>query len=368
MRCFFYTGTENRGVWRTSYMALLCIVFCLPAMLYAQSGSVIQKADQPISIGANTSILIDSNNRYTPATITSATAFTASQNSIPIFPVEKGTIWVKFSLVNQSVDSVLYIDLQYANISHIAFYQLQAQQLSLLRQGGNAYVFDETKQVSPFYICRIGIPKGDSATYFLQIRSKHQVLLPIFIENRNSVDASTSLQEMVIGLYMGIMLAIFLYNLFLYFSTRDTSYLVYVMYLFFLAIAQITVAGYGFKYFWSNYPAVNDYALPITSAMAGISGITFAIFFLRTKFYTPKLNPVLFLLIAFYVAAIVLCIMDLNSVSYNILNFISLAGGLILLSASWYIARKNRYKPAYFYFVAWIAFLAGMIIFVYYAT
>ena len=36
----------------------------------------------------------------------------------------------------------------------------------------------------------------------------------------------------------------------------------------------------------------------------------------------------------------------------------------MLLSASWYIARKHKYKPAYFYFVAWIAFLTGIVIFV----
>jgi two-component system NtrC family sensor kinase len=137
-----------------------------------------------------------------------------------------------------------------------------------------------------------------------------------------------------------------------------------VLYLLFLAIAQVTLAGYGFKYFWPSHPAINHYALPVTSALAGMGGISFAIVFLRTKHYTPKLNPVLYGLLAFYVGAIVLSFAGLNSIAYNILNLISLAGGLILLSASWYIVRKKHYKPAYFYFIAWIAFLAGIIVFV----
>jgi two-component system NtrC family sensor kinase len=236
--------------------------------------------------------------------------------------------------------------------------------LELVQAGGNSTPFDAGKQPSPNFVYHLPLVKGDSATCYLQISSNHQVLLPLFIENRDALDATRSFQELVIGLYMGIMLAIFLYNLFLFFSTRDTSYFFYVLYLLFLAIAQVTLAGYGFKYFWPSHPAINHYALPVTSALAGMGGISFAIVFLRTKHYTPKLNPVLYGLLAFYVGAIVLSLAGLNSIAYNILNLISLAGGLILLSASWYIVRKKHYKPAYFYFIAWIAFLAGIIVFV----
>lgn len=337
---------------------------CMAMPARTQNISVVTTAESPFSIGASTSILIDSSDRYTAQTVADAPGFVQSSNSIPIFPVVKGTIWVKFSLLNRSADSILFVDLQYSNISYIAFYKQEGAVLGLVQEGGNATPFDRKKQVSPNYIYRIPLAMGDSATYYLQIRSKHQVLLPLFVENRNAIDASMSLQELVIGLYMGIMLAIFLYNLFLYFSTRDTSYFVYVLYLLFLAMAQVTLSGYGFKYFWPSYPAVNDHALVVTSSLAGITGISFALYFLRIRYYTPKLTWVLLLLLLIYAAGIVLSFMGQNGISYNILNSISLLGGLILLSASWYIARIKHYKPAYFYFVAWVAFLGGMIIFV----
>ncbi len=104
--------------------------------------------------------------------------------------------------------------------------------------------------------------------------------------------------------------------------------------------------------------------MPITSALAGITGITFAIYFLRTRFYTPKLTPWLLLLIFLYVVSIALCVLDQNEMSYNIINVISLIGGIVLLAASGYIARRKKYKPGYFYFFAWVAFLGGMVIFV----
>ncbi len=347
----------------------LCMLLCLgcffvPPFSFAQAQLVVETAGNPIPVGTNTFILIDSNHQYTTDNISGSERFVQSKSDISILPVVAGTIWVKFSILNKTDDSTLFVDLQYANISELAFYKKEGVKLHLLTQSGNAFAFDATKQVSPFYICKLYLNKGDSGTYFIRIKSKHQVLLPLFIENEHSLNTSLSLQEMVIGIYMGIMLAIFLYNLFLYFSTRDNSYLIYVMYLFLLGIAQVILAGYGFKYFWPNYPRINDYALPVTSALAGIGGITFAISFLHTKLYTPKLNFWLFLLIVFYVGAIVLTLFNVNSISYTILNSISLIGGLLLLSASGYIAIKKKYKPAYFYFVAWIAFLGGIIIFV----
>lgn len=345
------------------YLLLLLFV-CFVAGVAAQKPMVVTQADKPLLIGKNMELLVDSNSKYNAVTILEAKGFTVSSSLIPIYPVVKGTIWARFSLVNRTEGHALYLDLQYANISHISFYHLTDTGLALLQQNGNALAFDKSKQVSPYYVCNVPLFKGDTGTYYVKIESSHQVLLPLFVESRFALDSSISMLELVVGLYMGIILAIFLYNFFLYFSTRDTSYLVYVLYLFFLGVAQVTLAGFAFKYFWPDSPQLNEYALPVSSALAGITGILFAIYFLRTRFYTPRLNPVLFLLILLYVISIGLSFAGRNDISYAMLNVISMAGGILLLSVSGYIARKKKYKPAYFYFFAWVAFLGGMVIFV----
>lgn len=346
------------------YLLLPLLIFCFSASLSAQQTMVVTQADKPLLVGKNMELLVDSNAQYNITNILQAKGFAAASSRIPIYPVVKGVIWARFSLVNRTEGHALYLDLQYSNISHLSFYHLTDTGLALLQESGNALAFDKTRQVSPYYVCNVPLFKGDTGTYFIKIESRHQVLLPLFVESRISLDTSISMLELVVGLYMGIILAIFLYNFFLYFSTRDTSYLVYVLYLLFLGIAQVTLAGFAFKYFWPDSPQVNYYALPVSSALAGITGILFAIYFLRTRFYTPRLNPLLFLLIFLYVVSIVLSFAGRNDISYTMLNVISMAGGIILLSASGYIARRKKYKPAYFYFFAWIAFLGGMVIFV----
>lgn len=346
------------------YLLLCTLLAGTCCALAAQDTLVVDRADKPLLVGRHLRLLIDSGARYDEKSIVHAQGFAPSASLVPIYPVTKGAVWAKFSLVNRTTSHALYLDLRYANLSRISFYHLTDTGLVLLQKTGNAQPFEKEKQASPYYVCNIPIFKDDTATYYIRIESRHQILLPLFVETRASLDSSMGMLDLVIGLYMGILLAIFLYNFFLFFSTRDTSYLVYVLYLLFLGVAQITVAGFAFKYFWPGAPFINSYALPVTSALAGISGILFAIYFLRIRFYTPRLTPLLYTLILLYVIAILLSLAGRNDISYDMLNVISLAGGIVLLVTSWYIARKKKYKAAYFYFFAWIAFLGGMVIFV----
>ncbi|NCI46567.1 sensor histidine kinase [Sediminibacterium soli] len=346
------------------YLGCALLLLLAAPVLHAQPLVYRGDTDKPLAVGTSMHILVDSSNRYNAATILQSGGFERAVSTSPIFPVVPGTIWVRFPLRNLSADSVLYIDLQYPNITQISFYRQQGDSLGLLKKGGQSLPFAENNQVGPNFTCRIVLPQGDSAMYFVRINSRHQVLLPFFIADRIALDRSQSLQEIVIGLYIGVMVAIFLYNLFLFFSTRDSSYFIYILYLFFLTIAQIAVSGYGYKYLWSDYPVLNRYLVTVTSALAGISGITFAVYFLHMKRFARKMMPVLFGLVVCYMVAIVSTLAGNNSISYNILNFISMAGGLLLLGISLYIARRKKYKPAYFYFVAWCAFLGGIIVFV----
>lgn len=353
----------RKSNWRRLFVPLL-FMFLGQGTIIAQSALTVSDASRPIPIGTNTFIYIDSLAKFDHQTIISGAAFSASDKKVPVFNVTPGNIWAKFSVVNQSTDSILYINLQYSNISFIEMYKLIDGRLVKQDSGGNALPYHSNKVINPYYLFKLHQNIGDSATYYFNIKSSHPVLLPFFIENRLALDFTQSLQSNIIGIYIGIILAIFFYNFFLFLSTRDKSYLIYVMYLFFIGIAQITLAGYGFKYLWPTAPWFNTYALTVTSAMAGITGISFALFFLKTKEFIPKFNKFYYLLIAVYVIGIILSISGKNDISYNILNFASLLGGLSLIGVSAYIAIVKKYKPANFYLIAWIAFLGGMIVFV----
>jgi two-component system NtrC family sensor kinase len=322
---------------------------------------VINANSQAINV-VNSAIYIDSAAQYDEQSIVRVKNFENRKNETPVFQVTKGNIWMKFSIANKVDQPVHYLDLQYSNITHLVLYELKNDSLVKIKEDGNGIKFDQRKKTSPNFIFEVNIKKDDVATYFLKVNSDHPLLLPIFVQDRKSLEDSENFQTIITGIYVGIIFAIFFYNLFLFVSTLDKSYLIYVFFLLFLGLAQLTVSGYTFKYLWPNSPWFNKYALTSTSSLAGIAAISFGMFFLHIERYTPKLLWFFYLLIGIYAACIGFSFAGYNYLSYQILNFAGMIGGISLLAVSWYIARKG-YKPGYFYFVAWISFLLGMVVF-----
>lgn len=312
-------------------------------------------------VGKYVYMFIDKKSIYTTRDIIANAEFNLQQKAIPVMDVTKGTVWAKFSVFNSSADSMFYLDLQYSNISELTLYKLSQGQLHMIDSTGNNIAVSKHSEKRRDFIFRLLLKEKDTSVFYLRIKSRHPVLIPLFIKNEAQLNETISIENLIFGLYFGIILSLFLYNIFLLISTKDLSYLFYVVYLLSLGLAQIAVSGYGFKYFWPDYPFINRYVLIITSAFTGITGILFALFFLRVEYYFKKMVYILYAVILLYFISIISCISGNNAFSYSILNYAGLIGGLILIVIPYLIARKG-YKTANYYLVAWIFFLSGIII------
>ncbi len=348
------------------FLPVVCF-FLLMAVMQVTNGQqlpIVFNHNQPsVEIGSKSFIFIDTANLYNATSIRQVKNEWQQKKNNPIVKISNGTAWVKFSVVNKSLNPNLYFHLQYSNISYLTLYRQLKGNLQQIAYCGNALAYKANERTTPNFIFTLTIAPGDTAKYYLKIKSFHPLLLPAFISSADEISNSENIQVIIIGIYAGIMFSMLFYNLFIFFSTRDKSYLIYVVFLLFLFAAQFTVSGNSFKFFWPSHPGINRYALIITSALAGISGIGFGINFLQLKRFMPGLRWVFVVLLVIYLGSIVCSLVSFNLLAYDILNFNGLFGGILLLVASGIIARRG-YKPAYFYFVAWFAFLFGMVVFV----
>jgi two-component system NtrC family sensor kinase len=357
---------EKRTIYQLpKYLSILLFLFVAPNLTSAQQK--VLNIDQDISsmpIGKYVYIYKDVESVYKDSEITKVAQFEPENKDIPVTSnVTNATIWAKFKVVNTTADSIFFLDLQYSNLSEVTFYKYNGTALVPISITGNNFVFEKRTNRSLDFIFPLKLPKGQPCEFFLKIRSTHPILLPLFIKSKDKLDETINIQNLIFGLYFGIILSILFYNLFLFVSTRDLSYLFYIVYLFFLGIAQSILPGYGFKYFWPNSPFLNNYALVISTALASITGILFAIFFLRIAYYYRNFIFVLAVPLLLFFCAIVATISGNNWLGYNIINIDVLGTGLFLIGMSAFIWRKG-YRAASYYLLAWISFLAGMIVLV----
>lgn len=313
-------------------------------------------------LGSYLSIYIDTSNHTNVSDIAGKAKFLKNDNSIPGLPVSKNPVWLRLTLCNDEAENIFLL-FSYPNTSGIEVFRQSGTGFKYLGRNGNSFPHLNPEISNPDYIFDLGLAKGDTATFYIKVTSQHQIMMPVYAASREDIDKSANILSTIIGLYTGILLAIFLYNLFVYFSTRDKAYLYYIVYIALLGIAQLTLSGHLFIYIWPGTPSINSFAVPLTSSLAGVAAILFTNIFLNTKFYTPRIRKIYLGIGAAFILAIILSLTGNNSICYAILNYASLLAGLLAVSTSFYIARKG-YRPAYFYFVSWAAFSIGLIIFV----
>lgn len=348
------TGKRNCG------LVLLLLLFNLAG---AQEIRITDK--QPSSfISASMEQLVDSSNQLTVEQVRQNPGFVKLNGRIPVFAGTIQNAWFRFTVRNQSLSPTLLLNIAYPNLSRVTLYVQDSGSTRLLGEQGNEVRSATIVAGSPNLVYDLKLPPGSGQSYLMHVYSEHPIILPAEVHTYEALHDSINLQTIVTGLYLGVLAVMFLYNLFLFYGTRDSSYLFYIVYIFCLALAQVTAAGYGYRYIWPEHAWINRYAVVFTSTFSALSGLLFSMHFLRTAFYTPRLHRWLWVLASVYIAGLCCSLATWLDISYAILNYNGLVSVVTVLATSVVIARKG-FKAAYFYLFAWLLLLVSFMVLIF---
>jgi two-component system, NtrC family, sensor kinase len=340
---------------------LVIIFFLHHNFLFADDTVILTNNSFPFDLSPNYLILKDNKLKYDTLNIQEQN-FIPNKDGVPVFTLPVKSLWINFKLKNLSSSSHLYLSFGDPNISNIWVYEKTPHGLVLLDHTGALTNFDTRKNHNTAFDIDLYLQQNTEREFYVRISSPHAIELPVTVNNLESLNENNFTQILIIGLYCGIVISILLYNLFLFFATKDTSYLVYVIYLFIIGLAQISFAGWFFRFFWPSHPLFNSYIVISTSCLAGCLAIAFAKSFLNVKNYTPRLNKVLSFLSFGYFTGVVLSFTPVAWISYIIFNVFGLLLSVTLLFTSITIYRKG-FRPAYFYFISWSILLSCLIVY-----
>lgn len=198
---------------------------------------------------------------------------------------------------------------------------------------------------------------------YLRIRSSDQMIVPLFLGGRDQFTESKAYQDLIFGMYMGLMLVMFLYNAFIFFTTKDRSYLFYIIYILALLLTQMLLEGFAFHRLIPNNPELHNFGVVLFSALTGWAAIAFARSFLRMRETSPFLHRGLYVFQALYVMAVIFRLSNKDVWSFQVLDFAGMTSTIYGLVFSITLVRKGV-REARFYLVAWIFFIFGIMAFV----
>ena len=269
-------------------------------------------------------------------------------------------VWCRFAIKNYTNKSLV-----------LAVDNSQIEWLDLFNwNNNNSYTHKSISAYEPFSqkevlldkcFFLLDIPKDSTLTYYLRVQTQNGLQFPLTLSTQASLAESEQPKQILFGVYIGIMVIMVLYNLLIYITIKDHSYLFYILYVSFMALTNVTDKGLAFEFLWPSHPALNHY-VTIIGCLTGIFAILFAMSFLHISRYSKTLKLIFYWIIFCYFISMTVILFKERFVGLLLSEAVTMAATIMLLSAGIIVYRKG-YKPALYYLVAWSVLLICVLIF-----
>ena len=315
------------------------------------------------TIGHAVSYYIDTAGTFTLGQAISKPAnFKKSVTDVPNFGLLKVPLWLKITITNNTDNPDLLLKFDQASFDSIDFYQPENE--SYIKNSSGVLLPYDSRMVDYHkFMYELTIPRGRTGNYFVRIISSQEIQLPILLGDKHRVTAENNVNIILFGIFFGIIFVMFFYNLFIYFTVKDSIYLYYVVYILAVGLIQGTIEGYSFQFLWPHNAFFAQRAFFIFTALVNITGLEFVRKFLKTGYFIPKITKVFFALYAVYIIILVLTFAGQFQIAYRLLQGFAGAVSVFMLVVAIVISKKG-YRPAKFFSIAWIPLITGIIIYV----
>jgi diguanylate cyclase (GGDEF)-like protein len=153
------------------------------------------------------------------------------------------------------------------------------------------------------------------------------------------------------GIYAGLILAMVLYNLFLFLGVNERVYLHYVLYAGAFGSIWIAKSGLFLEHLWPAAPGWNHVSTFFLISAAVVSGNRFVQAFLETRQRAPRLHTILRILCLAALVAALLGVFGRWQLAENLLASTSLLACVAYFAAG-AVTLRQGYRPARTYLVA----------------
>ncbi|WP_338583271.1 7TM diverse intracellular signaling domain-containing protein [Pseudomonas sp. MAG733B] len=345
---------------------LLMLLLCLPLLASAVE---FDEFTQSLPLGRSLQVFEDAGGHATIADVRAQAAtgnFKAHDKATLNAGYSRSVFWLKIDLqyrpTNPAAQRTWLLELAYPPLDHLDLYLPDsAGNYQSVRQTGDALPFATREIRQNNYLFSLDFTPGQAQTVYLRLQSQGSIQAPVTLWSSTAYLEEQPIRLYVLGLIYGVLLGMLVYNLFIYLSVRDTSYLYYIFYIASFGLYQLSVNGAAVQYFWPNNPWWANAATPFFIGCAGLFGSQFARSFLQTATHSRWLDRLLLALVAFSALVVGLSLMTSYALALRLATALALTFTVVIFAAGIF-AWLRGLRVARYFIIAWSAFLLGGIV------
>jgi signal transduction histidine kinase len=274
------------------------------------------------------------------------------------FGYSQSTFWFRIPLSkSKGGDDHPLLEVAFFELGHLAFY---APDQAPVVTGQN-YPISSRPWPHRFYVFPLSLTE-EPRYYYLQVRSDSALTVPLTLWQPAAFAADTQKTYLAQALYYGALLALLIYNLFIFISLRERVFLIYSLFVCLMGLSMLAGNGIAQQFLWPDWLAWNGSITTSLYALPLIAGIYFSQQFLQTHSRQPQLHAILHTVagIELLVAAAPWLHIParMAGVAHSLL--IIVGGVLVIVAATRALRAGNR--SARLFLLAWGWLMLGIIV------
>ncbi|OWW20470.1 hybrid sensor histidine kinase/response regulator [Noviherbaspirillum denitrificans] len=209
------------------------------------------------------------------------------------YGLTRSAIWLRMTVSNTSgTDLDRMLEVAFTHLHHVDFYVPEGSGFRHIATG-HSKPFAERPVNHRNFVFPLHIPAGAKITYYMRVATGTTLDIPTQLWEPKVFEHESLHEYIGQALYFGMLLALGLYNLLLFASMRDRTYLYYVMFVGANALSVIAFSGVAYQFLWPNQPQWSMISSMIGFALTGITLMLFQRKLLATEVTVPVLDKVM---------------------------------------------------------------------------
>ena len=279
--------------------------------------------------------------------------FQPGKQEIINFGQSKSAFWLKIKYKAQNSTSLLLI-VDAPNIEYIDFYSVGRDGTTNAIKSG--CLLSETPNVAIANNFSFKLPvlrRGEEEVVYMRLKTTNILMAPIKIARYEDILIGAASKGRIEYIYIGVLLALMIFNLFLFFSLRDITYFYYTIYILTLSsYLLLYLRGYGFL-FGDNIRILINQHPHVFLSLSVFSSLMFCYKFLNLRHNAPKMLKFYYLLAAIGAVLLFGSVLGYKALCTEIAQLLTISVSIIVW-ISGVIAYKNGHKPAKYFIIAWL--------------
>lgn len=293
-----------------------------------------------------------------------AGAFAPSPAERPAFGFTSATFWFRAVVRNvDATDANWLLEVQYPLLDEVDLYLVYPGNRIVRRTSGDTLPFTQREVAHRNFTFAVPVATGEQVVILLKVRTESSMHVPVALWTERAFFAEVHNEQIGFGLYYGILVALFCYNLLLFLSIRDINFLYYLHYIGGWILFQMSLNGLAFEYLWPENPWWGNRATPFFLFFVALGVLLFTRAFLQLKENLPKLDMVFrfFIVLAAILMASTLVLR--YAIVIRLANGLALIG-LIMMLVTGFLSIRRKVRQARYFMLAWVCLLVGSIAFI----